>query len=139
MEHEFFQRLTALRDHEEANGLAMRDERLLDRMAASDQFFVLTEKAGRRRSRRWTRPRLAGRAPGLEWPAITEAARPRTVVGTGGRAIRSLKCRGIALRLLDVRLERRATCLADILRLHHGAVEVEIARLLGSRCRLDGC
>jgi len=42
MENELLEGLTALRDDEQPNGLAAGDERLLDRMTARDQLFVLT-------------------------------------------------------------------------------------------------
>jgi hypothetical protein len=43
MENELLERLTALRDDEQADGLPVGYERLLDRMAARDKLFVLTE------------------------------------------------------------------------------------------------
>ena len=42
MQHDLLESLAALRYDQQPNGLASRDERLLDRMAAGDQLFLVT-------------------------------------------------------------------------------------------------
>ena len=76
VQHELLERVPALRDDEQAAGLAARDERLLDRSAAGDELLALGEaeqrvverRIGARESRRdgrtrAARVRRAGRAP----------------------------------------------------------------------------
>jgi hypothetical protein len=86
----------ALRDDEKADGLAMGYERLLDRMAAGDQLFILAEKI----RGRWTdgrpRPRRAGGAAGSDGTAIDEPARAGAIVGTWRRPKRPRPGRALA-------------------------------------------
>jgi hypothetical protein len=74
VEDELLERLAALRDNEQANGLAVGDERLLDGMATRDEFLVLTEEVRRWRTGRGASPGRLGRTAGAERPPIDEAA-----------------------------------------------------------------
>jgi hypothetical protein len=63
----------------------MGDERLLYRMAAGDQFLVLAQEVGRRRTGGRARPRGAGSAAGREGTVTDEPAGAGAIVGAWGR------------------------------------------------------
>jgi len=105
MQDELLERLAALRDDDQANGLAAGDERLLDRMAARDQFFVLTDQIAGRRTGGLARPGGCTRRTGPVGSPVGEAARTGAIVRSEGRPGGALRAgERLAFELLLLRL-----------------------------------
>jgi hypothetical protein len=94
VEDQPLERLTALRHYQQAVSLAAGDEGLFHRMPAGDEFLVLTQKTGGRRSDRRSRPAGLGRGAGSEWATVRETAGAGPVVGTARRTGRRRSGRG---------------------------------------------
>ena len=137
MQDELLERLTALRDDQQADGLATGYERLLDRMAAGDQLLILAQQIARRRTRRHARPRRSGCAAGTESPTIDVAAGAGPIVGTWARTRRP---RGGAIgdgRGSRFRRRNGIRGLARLLALGRGEGDVRVGSRLELELRLD--
>jgi hypothetical protein len=118
MQDELLESQAALRDHEQADRLAMGDESLFDRVAPGDDFLVLAQQVAR--GRRDGRPRPAGLRglSGPEWTAVGITTRTSPVIGAAGWT-RGPAGRGEGLRRRRKfgRLETRGLGRLDVRRL----------------------
>jgi len=118
MQDELLESQAALRDHEQADRLAMGDESLFDRVAPGDDFLVLAQQVAR--GRRDGRPRPAGLRglSGPEWTAVGITTRTSPVIGAAGWT-RGPAGRGEGLRWRPKfgRLETRGLGRLDVRRL----------------------
>ena len=85
VQDELLERQAALRDDEQADGLAVGDEGLFDGVASGDDFLVLSQEVARRRRGGRSRPAGLSGLSGTEWAPIGIAARTGPVVGAARR------------------------------------------------------
>jgi hypothetical protein len=127
MENELLERLAPLGNDEQANRLAVGDERLFHRVPAGNELLVRSDEIARRRPRGLSCPWRAGRATRSKGPAIVEAARPRPEVRAEGRSRRSRRpneCSSLVLDRLGVRRFGWTYDLSHVLGLGHRRLSI---------------